>query len=188
MKNITVHQYAQLQDTSLYDAILDVLKPKQCIYITKMKYLKVGKKMNVNAMPYVNVKYCMRLLGKANGWDEIIKLFDICFGITEEQFWKMSIVQFFHGRQYLIQEFKRLVEVESRVLASQSTDEHLWQMAGADKLKPYNDTLPLVQLGKMFGQYPFELGRKPYGEVFSLLAQVKVQNEVETEYQKLKTN
>ena len=58
-------------------------------------------------------------------------------------------------------------------------------MAGADRLKPYNDTLPLVQLGKLFGQYPFYLGRKPYGEIFSLLAQTKTQNEVENDYQKL---
>ena len=176
MKNITLKQYTALPDTLQYDAILEHLKPVNRF---------AGKAMDINNMPYANVKYCIRLLPKVSDWNGIQQLFEICFDITQHQFWKASVKEYFSAKKFLIAEFERIIAIENKVLASQNTDSHLWQMAGADKLKPYSDTLPLLQLGKHFGQYPFDLGRKPYGEIFSLLAQTKTQNEVESDYQKL---
>ena len=141
--------------------------------------------MNTNIMPYSHVKYCIRLLPKINSWEGICQLFTICFDITEDEFWNASLTDYFAAKKYVVTQFEEVIKTENNILASYSTDAHLWQMAGADRLKPYSDTRPLVQLGKMFGQYPFDLGRKPYGEIFSLLAQTKTQNEVENDYQKL---
>ncbi len=176
MKNITLKHYARLPDTTAYDSILEHLNPKNSFG---------GKAMNSNAMPYANVKYCIRLLPKIKDWEGIIKLFEICFGTTEKDFWNAPVTEFFAARKFVTAELERIIIVENKLLTTLNTDNHLWQMAGADKLKPYSDTLALLQLGKLFGQYPFDLGRKPYGEIFSLLAQTKAQNEVETEYRKL---
>lgn len=176
MNNITLKQYAQLKDTSKYDMLLGWEKPANNVG---------GQSMDVNTMPYANVKYCIRLLTKAGDWSTVQQLFEICFDIDKESFWKMSVKEFFSAKKYLTAEFERVIITEAKLMSSMSTDAHLWQMAGADKLKPYNDTLPLIQLGKLFGQYPFELGRKPYSEIFSLLVQIKTQGEVENEYQKL---
>lgn len=176
MKNITVKEYTELQDASLYDATLHFMMPfNSCC----------NKKMNINSMPYVNVKHCMRILPKIEGWNTVQELFEICFDVDADSFWSMPVTEFFQSKNYMIEEFDRAIKTEVKLLTGHSTNEHLWKMAGADKLQPYNDTLPLVQLGKMFGQYPFDLGRKPYGEIFSLLVQTKTQNEVEIEYQKL---
>lgn len=176
MKNITLSKYARLPDTLLYDAILEHMNPKNSF---------AGRQMNVNAMPYANVKYCIRLLPKIKGWPDVYQLFYICYDVTEKAFWRALITDYFSARRFIINELERVVLTENKILSSQSTDSHLWKMAGADKLNPYNDTLPLVQLGKLLGQYPFDLGRKPYSEIFSLLAQTKLQNEVEADYQKL---
>ncbi|QEE50119.1 hypothetical protein FUA48_11165 [Flavobacterium alkalisoli] len=176
MKNISLKQYTTLPDTLLYDAILEHLQPKNSF---------AGKSMNTNLMPYANVKYCIRLLPKIESWEGICQLFTICFDVTKDEFWNAPITDYFAAKKHVVSQFEEVIKTESHVLASYSTDAHLWQMAGADRLKPYSDTLPLVQLGKMFGQYPFDLGRKPYGEIFSLLAQTKTQNEVENDYQKL---
>ncbi|QYJ68920.1 hypothetical protein [Flavobacterium litorale] len=176
MKNITVKRYTQLGNTALYDAVLEHLNPNNSF---------AGKQMNVNSMPYANVKYAIRLLPKINNWDGVYQLFEICYEVTEKQFWKARITDYFSARKFILNSLAQVVQNENRALSSQSTDNHLWKMAGAEKLAPYNDTLPLVQLGKLLGQYPFDLGRKPYGEIFSLLAQTKLQNEVEADYQKL---
>lgn len=176
MKNITLRRYTVLPSTLEYDSILEHLQPANNFR---------NRQMNSTQMPYSNVKYCIKLLPKINNWQGIQQLFEICFDVKEAVFWKAPITEFFAAKKFVIAEFERIIETENKLLATQSTDGHLWQMAGADKLKPYSDTLPLLQLGKLFGQYPFDLGRKPYGEIFSLLAQTKTQNEVETEYQKL---
>jgi hypothetical protein len=176
MKNITIKQYTLLPDTLEYDAILEHLNPKNSFG---------GRQMDINTMPYANVKYCIRLLPKVDSWDGIRQLFTICYDVTEAQFWRTPIVEYFAARKFMLAEFERIIANETRLLATRTTDSHLWDMAGADKLKPFSDTLPLVQLGKLFGQYPFDLGRKPYSEIFNLLAQTKAQNEVENEYRKL---
>ena len=176
MKNITIKQYTLLPDTLLYDSVLEHLNPKNSFR---------GKSMQINSMPYANVKYCIRLLSNINSWDTVRQLFEIAFGTDEKNFWKARITEYFAARKFMLQEFGRIIATENKLLATHSTDSHLWEMAGAEKLKPYSDTLPLVQLGKLLGQYPFDLGRRPYGEIFSLLAQTKTQNEVEMEYQKI---
>lgn len=176
MKNLTLTQYARLPDTSGYDALLDHLKPRNSFG---------GKTMETSAMPYANVKYAIRMLRNLNSWEQICSLFAICYGVDEKTFWRSRIAEYFPARRFLLQELERIIMTEAKLLDTQSTDAHLWHMAGADRLTPYSDTLPLLQLGKLFGQYPYDLGRRPYGEIFSLLAQTKAQNEVETEYQKL---
>lgn len=176
MKNLRIKYYIRLPNTALYDAWLETLPPKNSF---------ADKRMDIHKMPYANVKYCMRLLSKLSKWEQVQQLFEICFGTTQRQFANARIADYFAARRFLIAEFSRVIETESKLLNTLSTDSHLWQMAGSDKLKPFSDTLPLVQLGKQFGQYPFDLGRKPYGEIFSLLAQLKTQNEVEAEYAKL---
>jgi len=176
MKNLTLRQYTRLPDATAYDSILQHLKPKNTF---------AKKQMDINAMPYANVKYCISLLPKVSGWDGIQQLFEICYGVTEKEFWRARIVEYYAARKFMINEFTRVIATEAKLLNTLSTDSHLWHMAGADRLKPFCDTLPLVQLGRHFGQYPFDLGRKPYSEIFSLLAQLKTQNEVEAEYSKL---
>jgi len=176
MKNIRIKYYARLPDTTLYDAWLETLPPKNSF---------AGKTLNLQQMPYANVKYCIRLLGKLNSWPQVQELFSVCFGVTERQFYNVRVAEYFAARTFLISEFKRLIATETKLLHTLSTDSHLWHMAGADKLNAFSDTLPLIQLGKTFGQYPYDLGRKPYAEIFSLLAQIKAQNEVEAAYAKL---
>lgn len=177
MRNITLRQYAALADVSQYDILDRTLKPNNSF---------VGRQMNINSMPYVNVKHCIRLMYNANTWEVIQQLFEICFDVNAKKFWKVGIVEFLQAKKYMVEEFNRVISIEVKMLQSHSTDEQLWQMAGADRLKPFSDTLPLMQLGKLFGMYPFDIGRKPYSEVFNLLVQAKVQNEVEAEYSKLK--
>lgn len=176
MKNITLKQYISLADTLQYDSILEHLSPQNSFG---------GSQMDINTMPYANVKYCIRLLPKVNSWHGIQQLFEICYGTNEKDFKKARITDYFAAKKFLLNELERIITAENKLLHTQTTDGHLWQMAGADRLKPYSDTLPLVQLGKLLGQYPFDLGRKPYSEIFSLLAQTKTQNEVENEYRKL---
>lgn len=176
MKNLTLKQYTALKDTSQYDAILTHLKSKNNFG---------GCQMNIAQMPYANVKYCIRLLPKVTSWEGVEQLFQICYDVSNKAFWNTRIIDYFSARKFMIAEFERVITTESKLLATQSTDNHLWEMAGADKLKSYSDTLPLLQLGKLLGQYPFDLGRKPYSEIFNLLAQTKMQNEVEAAYQKL---
>lgn len=186
MKNITIKEYAILQDRSIRGSDHDAEQYAPLEHMKPCTELN-GYVMDVNAMPYANVKYCLRLLNFIDGWDKLQELFHICFDVSEEAFWNMPVSKYFAARNHIIAQFKMIVERENKAFASKGTDDHFWNMAGADNLKPFADTLPLINLGKMLGQYPFDLGRRPYSEVFNLLMQTKAQGEVERKYHELIT-
>jgi hypothetical protein len=75
---------------------------------------------------------------------------------------------------------------ESDLLNSISADIGIWQQAGGDSLNEFSDVLPLSQLAKIYGGYPFDYGQKKYVEIVYLLRMNNVQSQVENEYQKLK--
>ncbi len=176
MKNITVKEYSQLTDVSAYK-MLEMLAAKNSF---------LNKQMNINAMPYSNVKYCIKIIYKTDSWEQIRNLFQICYGVNEKEFWNAGIIEYYQSQKYIIESFIAVVDNENKMFSSNNTDENLWKMAGAERLNPFNDTLPLLNLGKAIGMYPFDLGRKPYGEVLTLLIAIKIQGEVESDYQRLK--
>ena len=97
MKNLTLKQYTSLKDTLEYDSLLIHLKPKNSF---------AGRSMNINQMPYANVKYCIRLLPKVNSWQGIQQLFEICFDVSEKAFYNTRITNYFAARKFIIAEFK----------------------------------------------------------------------------------
>lgn len=174
MENITVKKFLEKQDARYL--ILEGVKP--------VNYF-AGKTMNINSMPYTNVKYCFKLL--ANATEETLQeLFTICYDVTETQYMAATVTEWFQAKRYMIEQFSNASKTEARMFAAVSEDDAIWKMAGSERLKPFQDTMPLVQLGKAFGQYPFDIGRKPYGEVMNLLYAMKVQGDVEQEFIKLK--
>jgi hypothetical protein len=73
------------------------------------------------------------------------------------------------------------------LLQTISEDIGIWEMAGGDSLNEFGDVLPLSQLAKIYGGYPFDYGEKKYIEIIYLLRMNNVQSKVEAEYQKLKS-
>lgn len=180
MKEITVKQYAALKPDQhgQYDTLYQIVNPKN-------QFAK--KEMPVSSISYTNVKYCYRLMRNTD-WNSIQQLFEICYDVPAAVFWKAKISEYMPALKFLIEWFGKYAGIEKKLFTVEpGPDDHIWKLAGADRLKPYNDTLPLVHLGKMFGMYPNDLGRKPYLEVLSLQAQIKASNEVEFEFQKLKS-
>ena len=176
MKNITIKQYSDLADVSAYDLLLS-LQPKNSFQ---------GRTMDINTMPYANVRYSLRLISKISNWQTVQQLFSICFDVTEQEFWAAPIHEYFAALRYLIHAFEQCVANENKLMSSNNQDAHLWQMAGGDRLRSFADTLPLIHLSKMFGMYPYDIGRKPYSEVFTLMIATRTQQEVENEFTKLK--
>ena len=177
MKSPTLKQYYE-KPTALYTGLFSALKPKNGF---------AGQMLNVNAMPYINTRHCLKLL-QQQSLEAAFELFEVCFGVEQESIWNATALEYFTAKAFIIQEFTILAEQEQKIFAGKAEDEDLWKRAGADRLKPMSDILPLVNLGKLFSAYPFDLGRKPYGEVLNLLVAVKTQNEVEQDFYKLKNS
>jgi len=175
MNDITVRQFFD-NPTISHASVLTAMDAKDGF---------CGRSFNINAMPWANMKYCLRLLQK-DGIDVVESLFEICYDVAGDEFWNASAFEFFGAKAYIFEQFKKTVENEAKQLSGRGQDDHLWHMAGADRLKPFNDLLPLMALGKQFGMYPPDIGRKPYGEVLNMLVALKIQGEVESDFVKLK--
>jgi hypothetical protein len=77
-----------------------------------------------------------------------------------------------------------IIENESVLAKGSNVNVTKWQMAGGDRLNQFNNVISLDQLAERYGVYPFELGRKPYSEIFYLISMVKTINEVNYNYSK----
>lgn len=177
LDRINVLQYFNLKDTSKYDAILGHLKPKNVF---------LGKEVNILRLPYNNVKYCLSLLQNINDIDKLFEVFNIVFECERLDFEKADVTEYFYARNYIIESFKLIIDNEKRLSQGGNTDLGKWQMAGGDRLKNYDSFLPLDQLGERYGQYPFDLGMKPYSDIFYLMAMTKTLNEVNYNYNTMK--
>lgn len=172
LKNITVKEYLTSEDFLKYDEVL--------------KHQKGKSDINILQKPYTDVKYCLSLLSKLSSFDNIAEVFEVLFDIPKDKLMAMGVLEYYNLRNYLISTFKTIIDNEKKVSQGGNTDEGKWFMAGGDRLKPYNDILPLDQLAQRYGGSPFDWGRKPYSEVFYLIVMTKTANEVSYNYTTMK--
>lgn len=177
MKNITVKEYIELnvKERFIYDSLLNNINAKEVV------------KIDFDTISWDNVKKIIKLLSKVDSFDVVCDIFKLAFNMTSESFYNLPIVNYFQIKKFLIKKFVYLHENEVKLLSSSSNDIGLWQMAGGNKLDFYSENLPLSQLAKIYGGYPFDYGKKPYNEILYLLKMNQTQNEVENKFQELKS-
>lgn len=177
MYNITVKKYTTLKDSFKYDSVLNHVRGVNEF---------CGKKCDIMSMPYTNVKHCIKLLGNVKNFDYIAEIFELVFEVTQEDFYNAKITDYFKAKNHINEVFRLIVENENRLAKGGNTDVGKWKMAGGDKLANYDAVLPLDQLAERYGGYPFDLGRRPYSEIFYLMAMTKTLNEVNYNYTTMK--
>lgn len=175
MKNINLLEYFNKKNTIEYDFILKNLKPKN---------LFLGGSINFNKLTYQDVIICFDLISKIESKESLSDLFSLAYNVTD--FYSASIDEFFSAKNYLLKAFSDLKEKQINLLNSIDSDSQLWGMAGGKKLNKFNDLMPLVQLGEIYGIFPHDLKTRPYNEIFVLLVLHKEKNEVTNAYSKLK--
>ena len=176
LNNISVLKFSKLNDIGDYN-VLNYIKGKA-------EFMQ--KPCNIMQMPYTNVKHCMMLLRKSNGIESMCEVFQNVFDIDADTFYNGEILSYFEARNHIFEMFKLIAENETKLSQGGNTDLGKWKMAGGDRLSNYDAMLPLDTLAQRYGGYPFDLGRKPYSEVFYLMAMSKTINEVNYNYQTMK--
>ena len=177
MKQINVLEFTQLAHD------------KQLPYVTLFTSLKEKEwlKININDLSYNDVRNLFKRLSSATDVKDVLWIFTTAFKITEAEFYSMPLQKYFQLKKYLSNYFVNLQKKEVQLLQSINEDTGLWDMAGGERLNEFADILPLSQLAKIYGGYPFDYGTKKYVEIIYLLRMNNVQGQVEAEYQKLKS-
>lgn len=173
MKQISVAQFLKLPIS------------KQIEYTTILQHVK-GKPIHsvkIAELSYNEVKIVFKELTKEN--PNIESIFTTTLKISKEEFLKLSIQNYFQIKKYIETFFVSLKQNEITLLQSVNADGAMWEMAGGNELNEFADVLPLSQLAKIYGGYPFEYGNKNYIEIIYLLRMNNKQGQVEQEYQKL---
>jgi len=175
MKKITIKEYKELKNKLEYNLILSALKPSN---------LFCNKKIDINILTFADVRKLFKLINTED-IDVVCELFKIAFKVKDEDFWSENIEVAFSAKNYLVQFLKELNEKETKLLKSIDINMGLWEQAGGNNLNKFSDIMPLVQLGEIYGIYPFDLQYKPYNEILLLLVVHKEKSEVQNNYSKL---
>lgn len=173
MKQINVKEFLQLplSEQIKYTLVLDCQKPKELV------------KVKITELSYNEVKQIFKELHKENTNIEFV--FTTALRMSKEDYFSLPIQNYFQIKKYIEKFFISLKQNEITLLQSVSADAGMWDMAGGSELNEFSDVLPLSQLAKIYGGYPFELGEKAYIEIIYLLRMNAKQSAVENEYQKL---
>lgn len=176
MKQITIKEYLTLTEEKKvpYLALMQHLKPKE------------HYKVNLDDLTYNEVKGLFKKLQNAKDELDVKYIFVMAFKITENEFLSLTIQKFFQIKNYLSNYFVFLHKREQELLQSIGADSVLWEMAGGKTLEEFSDVLPLSQLAKIYGGYPFDWGEKKYIEIIYLLRMNNKQAQVENEFSRLK--
>lgn len=178
MDKLTIRQYSQLLDTLEYELILNALKPLNLFCNSKLDY---------NKITYAEVRKLFYLANKGKTLDDMCEMFCIAFNIEANDYWNASIDSYFSARNFIIKYLKETQEKESKLLKSVDADAGLWQQAGGDSLNVFSDLMPLVQLGEIYGLFPYDLQYRPYNEILTLLVLHNKKNQVQNKYNELKS-
>lgn len=177
MKQITVREYT------------DLAPDKQLPYITLFTSLKEKPllKIKINELSYNEVRSLFKKLSVSSEIEDVKYIFVNALKIDELEFYSLPLQNFFQIKKYISNYFVNLQKKETQLLQSVNEDTGVWDMAGGERLNEFADILPLSQLAKIYGGYPFDYGTKKYIEIIYLLRMNNVQGQVEKEYQKLKS-
>ena len=175
LRNITVRELATSQHQSEYDAVLFALKPKNVWG------------MDVNDLPYIDTRRVISLLSKGQSWEHLQEIFCLSFRFKAERFWNARVIDYYHARNFLIQEWKRVIDIENRLSSQiESRDADKWRRAGVEKLNQFSDVISLDRLAQRYGMYPFDLGQKPYSEILYLIHMTATDSQITANYHALK--
>lgn len=178
MDKLTIKQYSQLLDTLEYDLILNALKPLNLFCNTKLDY---------NKITYERVRKLFYLANNGKTLDDMCDMFCIAFNVEADTFWNASIDEYFSAKNFIIKYLKETQEKEAKLLKSVDADAGKWQEAGGDSLNVFSDLMPLVQLGEIYGMFPYDLQYRPYNEILTLLVLHNKKNQVQNKYNELKS-
>jgi hypothetical protein len=177
MDKLTIKQYSKLLDTFEYDIFLNALKPLN---------LFCGNKLDYNKITYAEVRKLFHLANTGKTLDDMCDMFCIAFNIEKGVFWSGNIDEYFSAKNFIIKYLKDTQEKESKLLNSIDADAGLWEQAGGNSLNVFSDLMPLVQLGEIYGVYPYDLQHKPYNEILTLLVLHSKKNQVQNKFNELK--
>lgn len=177
MINVTIKEFLKLSDSekAKYILLLNTLNPKEVI------------PFDLNSKTWDDIKAISNKINLVNDFNKAFEVFKLAFNIEEDFFYSISIVNFFYLKKFLIEKIVYLRKNEVSLLSGVNEHAALWEMAGGKKLDAFSDNIPLSQLAKIYGGYPFDYGKKPYIEILMLLKMNKEQNEIESKFNDLRS-
>lgn len=179
--NISILEYFSLEDATKYDIFLDHMNPKN---------LFCGKECNTSSLSFDEVQVTKAIFNNPNT-EDLKDLYLMLFNIKgsrndspDKLFFNESIFNLFAATNYIKKWLDGINKKEAEWLSGTKND--VLEMLDAGKrLAPFNHLLRKIELAKMFGVTPSDIGKWKYSKVFSILAATQVKSEIQKEYNEI---
>jgi len=176
IKNISLLQYLELPEGNDYDVYMDILKPVNSF---------CGGSFDESKLTFDQHHTMISILNKPT-LEDIQELFIHLFNIKRKgirsckhRFLNESVFTYFRARKVLSMSFETMY-------LSSVPDPKMDILNACERLAPWGRRLSMIQIGKMFGKFPHEVGNIPYTEVIHSLVPVKIVEDIKFEYSQLK--
>jgi len=180
--NISIEEYLLMEDTSKYDVFLHHMNPENKL---------CGNRCNVNALTFDEVQV-MRAIFNEPKSDDLMELYLMLFQIRGNRnenplsiLMRESVFQLFKATNF-IRDYIEGINKKEKEWLSGDENQVLTMLNASKRLAPFNHLLKKIELAKMFGVTPDEIGRWKYLKVFNILAGMGVQNDIQKEFNEIK--
>lgn len=172
MENIKLNKYLLLDehDKMYYANVFRYAKAVDTIGEYQAKKL--------TGLPFGEVTMVKNLAAAA----DYIKVFEIVFGISEEELSSIRVMEFFMALNWVRYELGQLVEREEHLVGGE--DPKMIE-AGSAQLNVFKEMNILIPLSKEYSKTPEEIAAWKYSTVFTILYHEKVRADIEREYNRL---
>lgn len=182
IKNITVKEYLDLEDSSEYDVFIDNLKGINSFS---------NKKCYLDKLTFDEVEYLKKFLSNSPDLEDLIVLFSELFNLgsyrqsAKDEFLNASIFDLFKSKKYIQDYIITIIEREIKVLSGEP-DNKLIMINASERMQPFSHVMSKMRLAEQFSTTPDTVGKWKYNKVFGYLVANKVNNDIQRDYSKQK--
>jgi len=178
LKNITFHQYLNLEDRSEYDFAINYaesfLEPKDIFSIGSFTQLEFGL-----------VKDLQQDISQGMTWDKMLEYMCLLTGKKELAFYNLSLLKIIQFRNYIVNEIKQIVEIENQVLSYDPSEDEI--QAGIDKLSVFGVYSQLLSVANGDPLKVDSVRKMKYEDAFVFLCYQKMSSDFERDLIRIRT-
>lgn len=175
--NISIDQFFKSSDVSKYETFMRWLKPYNLID---------DKSSDLDELTYAEVS---RLRGLLNDMsiENILEIYELLYNIEPKRLLKCGVLQLFQTNRYILKWVKMINDRENAININISEAQKIkYIAAGGQRLNQFKEVGTMINLGKMFGQSPEEIGDWKYHTVYLTLLYNSISMDVDRKMEEIK--
>jgi len=177
--------------SSLRKYLAGEFEPSPLLKSMRDKPIFLGKVPSYDNLTYGQAKFIFQLISDNKGVipnEGLAEVFSYVYGVTEDEVLDASLTDVYRALNPVMAVIKSVRDLEIKMLGGgDEVKKALYKQAAGTLLDGFDYILPLIELGKTYGLYPYDISKKKFTEILVLRAAESRLSQVDKKFTELST-